>query len=70
MKKTESDENKKVERKTTTKKTNNDKKPSSAVKGDPAETIKELTTDRNVKKCVVTADAVKDHMIKLIKRAG
>ncbi len=45
MKKTENDENKKTERKTTTKKTNNDKKPSSAVKGDPAETIKELTTD-------------------------
>ena len=70
MKKTESDENKKVERKTTTKKSNNDKKTSSAMKGDPAETIKELTTDRNVKKCVVTADAVKDHRIKLIKRAG
>ena len=45
MKKTENEENKKTERKTTIKKSNNDKKTSSAVKGDPAETIKELTTD-------------------------
>ena len=70
MKKTENEENKKTERKTTTKKSNNDKKTPSTLKGEPAETIKELTTDRNVKKCVVTADAVKDHRIKLIKSAG
>ncbi len=45
MKKTESDENKKVERKTTTKKSNNDKKTPSTLKGESAETIKELTSD-------------------------